>query len=341
MMISADAGLLSAGASAVWMAALCVVLVFHCGHLIRMHGERRWYHGAHVTMLLGMLYMYASVAFGLELLPAHVWLIIYVATSAAIIIWIWERYRQRRSFGHLWVVALVQQGAMIYMWAPMNHWLPLVSYVFAAYFALETSAWLTRACIKPAPGAAVAGANGSLVMPLAHRSVRGDICMAIMAASMGYMFVGMQLMMSMPRHSQQLAQRQPLSASGPARYDSASGTPARTPELAPNEPARPSAETPPAASAETYTVIAGDSLRSYRGPSLWRRSPLAEYPESQSGPPSSPIARRSGDQIARSAATPVGTIAPASRLGAPVARRLRGQPTANLGGGTVTARISQ
>ena len=260
MMISADAGLLSAGASAVWMAALCVVLVFHCGHLIRMHGERRWYHGAHVTMLLGMLYMYASVAFGLELLPAHVWLIIYVATSAAIIIWIWERYRQRRSFGHLWVVALVQQGAMIYMWAPMNHWLPLVSYVFAAYFALETSAWLTRACIKPAPGAAVAGANGSLVMPLAHRSVRGDICMAIMAASMGYMFVGMQLMMSMPRHSQQLAQRQPLSASGPARYDSASGTPARTPELAPNEPARPSAETPPAASAETYTVIAGDSL---------------------------------------------------------------------------------
>ena len=114
---------------------------------------------------------------------------------------------------------------MIYMWAPMNNWLPLVSYAFAAYFALETSAWLTRACIKPAPGAAVAGADGSLVMPLAHRSVRGDICMAIMAASMGYMFVGMQLVMSMPRHSQQLAQQQQSSASGPARYESGSGTP--------------------------------------------------------------------------------------------------------------------
>ena len=259
MMMPRDAGLLSVSASAVWMAALCVVLVFHCGHLIRMHGERRWYHGAHVVMLLGMLYMYASVAFGLELLPAHVWLTVYVATSAAIIIWIWERYRQRRSLGHLWIVALVQQGAMIYMWAPMKYWLPLVSYAFAAYFALETSAWLTRACIKPAPGAVAAGADGSLVMPLAHRSIRGDICMAIMAASMGYMFVGMQLLMSMPRHSQQLA-RQQSSASGPARYEPGSNTAARAPELAAKEPPRPSVETPQAASAETYTIIAGNSL---------------------------------------------------------------------------------
>jgi LysM repeat protein len=257
-MISPDEGLLSARASAVWIAALCVVLVFHCGHLIRMHGERRWYHCAHVVMLLGMLYMFASMAFGLDLLPAHVWLTIYVATSAAIIIWIWERYRQRRAFGHLWIAALVQQGAMIYMWAPMNYWLPLVSYGFAAYFALETSAWLTRACVKPTPGAAVAGAGGPLVMPLAHRSVRGDICMAIMAASMGYMFVGMQLMMSMPRHSQQLARQQQLSVSGSAYYESGSETPA--PELAAKEPARPSVETPPAASAETYTIVAGDSL---------------------------------------------------------------------------------
>ena len=83
-MMSPDAGLLSARASALWVAALCVVLVFHCGHLIRMHGERRWYHCAHVAMLLGMLYMYASLVFGLELFPAHVWLAIYVATSAAI-----------------------------------------------------------------------------------------------------------------------------------------------------------------------------------------------------------------------------------------------------------------
>jgi hypothetical protein len=262
MMMSPDAGLLSARASVAWIAALCIVLAFHCGHLIRMHGERRWYHCAHVAMLLGMLYMYAAVAFGFELFPANVWVIIYVATSAATIIWIWERSKQRRSFGHLWIIALVQQGAMIYMCAPMNYWAPLVSYAFAAYFAVETCAWLTRACIKPAPGAAVAAAGGSLVMPLAHRSVRGDICMAVMAASMGYMFVAMQLMMSLPRHSQQLAQerRLELSAGNPAGCKSGSRTPAPTPEPAANEPARPSVEAPPPANAESYTIVAGDSL---------------------------------------------------------------------------------
>jgi LysM repeat protein len=262
-MMASDTDLLSSRASAVWIAALCVVLVFHCGHLIRMHGERRWYHCAHVVMLLGMLYMYASVAFGLDLFPAHVWLTIYVATSAAIIIWMWERSRERRSFGHLWIVALIQQGAMIYMWAPMKYWLPFVSYIFAVYFALETSAWLTRACIKPAPGAAVAGAGGSLVSPLAHRSVRGDICMAIMAASMGYMFVGMQLMMSMPPHSQQLAQQQQpqQSVSGPSHYESGLQTLTQAPKVAANEPARPAAETSPPPSVESYTIVAGDSLR--------------------------------------------------------------------------------
>ncbi len=282
MIMSSEAGLLSARASVVWIAALCVVLVFHCGHLIRMHGERRWYHCAHVAMLLGMLYMYASVAFGLDLFPARFWLTIYVATSAAIVIWIWERSRQRRALGHLWIVVLVQQGAMIYMWAPMNYWLPLVSYAFALYFALETSAWLTRACTKPAPGPTVMGADGSLVLPLAHRSVRGDICMAIMAASMGYMFVGMQLVMSIPRHSQQLARPQELSVSGPGRRESGSETPGPTPELAAKEPARPSVETRPAASAETYTIMAGDSLgriaaRLYgdarRWPSIMRANP--------------------------------------------------------------------
>ena len=44
------------------------------------------------------------------------------------------------------------EGFRIDLKAPMNYWLPMVSYVFAAYFALETSAWLMRACIKPAPG---------------------------------------------------------------------------------------------------------------------------------------------------------------------------------------------
>ncbi|HUB64370.1 MAG TPA: hypothetical protein VL996_07985 [Methylocella sp.] len=149
MMMSSSADLFSAKASVIWVAALFVVLIFHCSHLIHMRGERRWYHTAHVVMLLGMLYMYAAVAFGLDWFPAHVWMIIYVATSAAIVSWMLVQYEQRRTFGFLWILALVQQGAMIYMWMPMAYWMPRLSYAFAVYFALEAIAWLMRAYIKP------------------------------------------------------------------------------------------------------------------------------------------------------------------------------------------------
>jgi hypothetical protein len=124
MMMSSGSDLLSARASVIWIAALSAVLVFHCSHLIHMRGERRCYHSAHVVMLLGMLYMYAAVAFGLDWFPTRVWMIIYVATSAAIISWMLVQFGQRRSFDSLRILALVQQGAMIYMWAPMTYWVP-------------------------------------------------------------------------------------------------------------------------------------------------------------------------------------------------------------------------
>jgi LysM repeat protein len=263
MMMSSGSDLLSARASVIWIAALFAVLIFHCSHLFHMGGERRWYHCAHVVMLLGMLYMYATVAFGLDWLPTSVWIIIYVATSAAIIGWMLVRYMRRRSFGYLWILALAQQVAMIYMWMPMRYWVPRLSYALAVYFALETIAWLTRAYNKPGPGNAFAGASGPVVIPLAHRSVFGDICMTIMAASMAYMFAGMQLMMSMPRQSQLLAQQQqpaPTQGESNPGYEPRSPPATQKPEAPANEPPRPAAEASPPAPTGTYTIVAGDSL---------------------------------------------------------------------------------
>jgi LysM repeat protein len=265
MMTSVGQDLLSQKASVIWMAALCAVLVFHCGHLIRMRGEHRWYHSAHVVMLLGMLCMYASVAFGFEWFPTGVWIIIYVVTSAAIIGWMLARFRQRRPYGKLWILALVQQGAMIYMWAPMRYWAPPLSYAFAFYFLVETVAWLRRACVRPTPSMALAGVPGSAVVPLAPRSAFGDICMTLMAAAMGYMFVGMQLMMSAPRQSDRLAQQQisepSLAPSNSERYEAKQQALAQSSTIAGNE----SPGSLPAASAnkipERYTIVAGDTLR--------------------------------------------------------------------------------
>ena len=118
-------------AAFVWIAALLFVLIFHCRHFICMHGESRCYHFTHVVMLLGMLYMYGSVAFGLDWFPTTAWIIIYVATSAAIMGWMIQQSLRRGSFSNLWALALLQQGAMVYMWMPMSRWIPLVSYGFA------------------------------------------------------------------------------------------------------------------------------------------------------------------------------------------------------------------
>ena len=209
-MISLAQDLLSEKAALIWIGALFFVLVFHCRHLICMRGERRCYHLAHVVMLLGMLYMYASTAIRLDWIPTSVWITVYVVISAAIIGWMTEQFRRRGSFGNLWALALVQQGAMVYMWMPMNDWIPLLSYGFSLYFGLEAVAWLIRASMQPSPAEVFAGSAGSDVVSLAPRSVVGDICMTIMAASMGYMFAGMQLMMSMPRASEQIVQQQQL-----------------------------------------------------------------------------------------------------------------------------------
>ncbi|MBO0734322.1 MAG: DUF5134 domain-containing protein [Methylocapsa sp.] len=262
MMMSLARDLLSAKTSAVWIAALFAVLIFHCSHLIRMHGEHRWYHSAHIMMLLGMLYMYSAVAFGLDWLPERLWMIIYVATSAAIIGWMLVSAARWRSFGNLWILALVQQGAMIYMWVPMKDWLPPLSYAFGAYFALETIAWLTRAYIKPRPANAGAEAGGSAAMALAPKSIFGDVCMMIMAASMGYMFLGMQMMMSMPRQSRQLAQKATPEENecGPGGEETRQPPLTQAPKIAVNEPARMPSRTSPAAAAGSYSVIAGDSL---------------------------------------------------------------------------------
>jgi LysM repeat protein len=259
-MMTLGQDLLSEKASAIWIAALSVVLVFHCTHLVRMDGERRWYHFSHVAMLVGMLYMYASVAFGLNLLPTQYWMILYSATCLAIIIWILVRLGQRRSLSNLWFLALVQQLAMIYMWVPMRDWVPLLSYAMVVYFMLEAAGWLISAYGRLELSAAPRP-TGSLAISPAPDSVFSDVCMTLMAGSMAYMFAGMQLMMSMPTQPHVAAAPQhyaPSSKPGGSDDTNKPETLTKTPETAAAEPVaaeRGTSET------ENYTIRAGDSLR--------------------------------------------------------------------------------
>ena len=182
--------------SVIWIVALAAVLVFHCGHLIHMGGQHRWFHATHIVMLIGMLYMYAGMAFNWNFIPGPVCVWLYALTSAAMVIWMVMRVVQKKPFSYLWILAFISQAAMIYMWMPMSSWVAWLSWGLVVYFTLETIAWLAGLCDdgKEGRGNAVGPGDRSLVMPLGNSTVWGKVSMAIMAASMAYMFAGMQLM---------------------------------------------------------------------------------------------------------------------------------------------------
>jgi|GEM_PF-1744395 len=179
-----------------WIAALAAVLIFHCLHWVRMAGQHRWFHGAHILMLVGMIYMYAMMEFKLKWVSGPVWVWIYSLTTAAIVIWMIVRFVQKKPFSYLWILVLLQQAAMIYMWLPMSSWIPWFSYALTAYFALEAIGWLLGYIgdTKAGRGFAFGPGGRSGVVALGHACLRENLSMGVMAASMSYMFVGMQLM---------------------------------------------------------------------------------------------------------------------------------------------------
>jgi len=152
-----------------WLIALAAVLVFHCSHFVRMGGQHRWFHASHILMLV----MYASMEFHWKWLPANLQAAVFGLSTAAIVVWMISRFVQRRPFSYLWILALIMQAAMVYMWLP--DWLPVLTWALVVYYGLET---IARAAF----------------VPLAHPSLTANVSMAIMAASMGYMFAAMQLM---------------------------------------------------------------------------------------------------------------------------------------------------
>jgi hypothetical protein len=209
-------GLLPPWVTWLWLVALAAVLVLHCGHLVRMAGQHRWYHASHILMLVSMLYMYASMEFRWKWFPSSWWVVIFSVSTAAMVVWMAYRFVQRRAFSVLWVLSLVMQAAMTYMWLPS--WAPALTWTLVVYFGLETVAWLagllddSKSALAVGPsghGLGASLAHGSMPergsmsfgpshrpvdVPLAHNTMSDRVSMAVMAASMAYMFAAMQLM---------------------------------------------------------------------------------------------------------------------------------------------------
>ena len=190
--------MLSLPASIFWIAALLGVFAFHCLHLSRGCIDCRLLHWAHVAMLLGMICMFVEMAFGTSLAPGRFFFLLYASISIGVLLWISLRYLRHETVEVVWLLALMQQLAMIYMWRPMENWAPVISYGFSVYFALETMSWVIKTTgLSWQSGRQLAG------VALAQNDMGSgshieDICMAIMAASMAYMFFGMQIIMTTP-----------------------------------------------------------------------------------------------------------------------------------------------
>jgi hypothetical protein len=216
-----------------WLVALAAVLIFHCGHFVRMGGEHQWFHASHILMLVSMLYMFASMEFKWKWFPSSWWVVIFLLSTAAILGWMVLRFVQRRPFSFLWIFALIMHASMIYMWMPASTWVPALTWTLVVYFGVETVAWLGGLLDDSKPAMAVGPGDRSVVVPVAvaphsgtapasmatrpgsatvglldepkqamaflsmgHGSMVARAGMAIMAASMGYMFAAMQLMRS-------------------------------------------------------------------------------------------------------------------------------------------------
>lgn len=175
-----------------WLIALTAVLLFHCLHFLRMGGQHRWFHASHILMLVSMLYMYAMMEFKWNWLSSDLQAWVFGASTAAIIIWMVYRFVQKSPFSYLWFLALIMQAAMIYMWLP--NWIAALTWIVVGYYALETVAWLVGLIDDTKGKGAVGPGDKSHFVHLAHPSLLANVSMAIMAASMGYMFAAMQLM---------------------------------------------------------------------------------------------------------------------------------------------------
>lgn len=193
----------------------------------------RAFHAGHTTMALSMIYMYLSMSYDWNWLPAAWQMWFFAATSAAIAGYIAVALGRRQGVNLLWFLLLIQHAAMVYMWYPMMRWNAIAIFVLVSWFAAEAAGWVTNLLpddvrirqnrrwlpyrvgavapvpetVPPAPVAAAHddGCECHTSGHLLTSNWKDRALMAVMAVSMGYMFYGMELMAvmhhSMMHHS--------------------------------------------------------------------------------------------------------------------------------------------
>jgi hypothetical protein len=161
-------------------------------------------------MALSMIYMYLSMSYDWNWLPATWQMWFFVATSVAITAWLLTKVLRRQPVNFLWILLLSQQAAMAYMWYPMMRWNAILIFVLVSWFAIETFGWAAnllpddtrmvenRNWFPYELGTEEATADATPGCHTGAHLIGSDWkdrrLMAIMALSMGHMFYGMRVL---------------------------------------------------------------------------------------------------------------------------------------------------
>jgi hypothetical protein len=186
----------------VWTIVFLAVLGEHLRHTISSAGQRRWWHLAHVGMALGMAFMFAPSSIDPLHIAASTWQVVFAAGAGVVIAFAFAQLTSGRVVNPLWLLAAVDFGVMVYMWAPGGvvasvTW-PLIGFL-AAHAALWATGAYQRIDAQPRWRATAGGAGGGAAVvavaaePLVcGRDLRATL--TTMTLGMGYMLAAMQLL---------------------------------------------------------------------------------------------------------------------------------------------------
>ena len=117
-----------------WIALLAAALLYHLAQMTR---PGRALHAAYAAAAAGLGVLLATRTFGWSLVPAPVWMWIFLALFAAVAVVAVRRRLMYGLIGAPWLSALIQLGAVTYMWAPAEYWKPPLAFLLFVYFVVE------------------------------------------------------------------------------------------------------------------------------------------------------------------------------------------------------------
>jgi hypothetical protein len=193
-----------------WLGVLMTVVYLailfnHLRHAVDASGERRFWHLGHVTMALGMAFMFVPASVDPFSLSNGFWQGVFVAALALVAGWLARQALAGNGASGLWLLLAIDLLAMLYMWSPGAIEATL-SWLLIAYLSAEAALWMTGRVLSAdrnwLPGGGysldhVGAGHGVLGIAKAttlacERDLR--VSMSVMTLGMAYMVLALLLM---------------------------------------------------------------------------------------------------------------------------------------------------